>query len=92
MEQSSDSNRKTDPQAEALKTSLTKVPKNLKEAFTTDDSIGWKEAAELEMNTLTEMGVFDHGYTLDELIKAGCSKDPINISVVLTNKFNDGIQ
>ena len=42
------------------------------------------------MSTLTEMGVFDHGYTMDELIKAGCTKDPINISVVLTNKFNDG--
>jgi hypothetical protein len=85
------SKRKTDPQADALITSLTKVPKNLKDAFQTGESIGWKEAAELEMSTLTEMGVFDHGYTMDELIKAGCTKDPINISVVLTNKFNDGI-
>ena len=85
------SSRNPDPQAENLKTSLTKVPKNLKYAFTTADSIGWKEAAELKINTLTEMGVFDHECTLDELVKAGCMKDPINISVVLTNKFNNGI-
>ena len=84
------SKRKTDLQADALKTPLTKVPKNLEDAFQSGDSIGWKEAAELEMSTLTEMGVFDHGYTMDELIKAGHTKDPINISVVLTNKFNDG--
>ena len=46
------SKRKTDPQADALITSLTKVPKNLKDAFQTGDSIGWKEAVELEMSTL----------------------------------------
>ena len=85
------STRKTYPQADALITSLTQVPKNLKDAFQTGDSIGWKEAAELEMSTLTEMGVFDHGCTMDELIKAGCTNDPIHISVVLTNKFKDGI-
>ena len=65
------SNRKTGPQAETLKKPLTQVLKTLKDAFTTAESVGWKEAAELEMNTLTEMGVFDHGYTLDELMKAG---------------------
>ena len=31
------------------------LPKNLKQAFEGNEAIGWKEAADLELGTLTEM-------------------------------------
>lgn len=52
-------------------------PKTLKEVFCGDDKEGWKNVAAAEMNTLTEMGVFDHGYTMQELHEQGITKSPI---------------
>ena len=43
------------------------------------------------MDTLTEMGVLDHGYTLEEVHQVGIHKAPINMSVVLDNKYVDGV-
>ena len=49
------------------------------------------------MDTLTEMGLFDHGYTRQQLIDLHVkicdfkTKKPINLSVVLDHKYTDGI-
>lgn len=66
------------------------IPRSLKAALQGPDALGWKEAADLEYNTLTEMGVFDHGYTLQEVRELGITKDPIGISIALDNKYIDG--
>ena len=42
------------------------------------------------MNTLTEMGVIEHGYTLREPTDVGVQRDPINMSVAITNKYIAG--
>jgi len=70
---------------------LRKCPKNLQEALRGPDKDGWQEAAALEFDTLSKMGVFDHGYTLKEVKAVGIRKEPINISVALTNKYHDGV-
>lgn len=73
-----------------MATGMRACPKTLKQALAGPDKDGWKAAADLEMKTLTEMGVFDHGYTIEEVRKLGIKKDPINISVALDNKYVDG--
>ena len=75
----------------AVEQGMRACPKNLKEAFAGPDGPGWQAAAKLEFDTLTEMGVFDHNYTLKEVRKCGIKKDPINISVALDNKYQDGV-
>lgn len=70
---------------------LRKCPKTLEEAFAGPDAEGWRAAAALEFKTLTDMGVFDHGYTLEEVRALGIKKDPINMSIVLDNKYVDGV-
>ena len=64
-------------------------------AWRGDDRLEWIKAADLEMDTLTEMGVFDHGYTKQQLIDLTIcdfkTKKPINLSVVLDHKYTDGI-
>ena len=54
-----------------VKNTIKTLPKTLAQAWLGEDSAAWREAAELEFNTLTSMGVLDHNYTADELIKAG---------------------
>ena len=75
----------------AIVDALRTLPKTLKEAFTGPDATGWHEAADSEMATLTEMGTVDHGYTASELKDAGIQRDPITMSIVLTNKYVDGV-
>ena len=61
----------------AVSMGLKHCPKTLKEAFQGPDSEGWKAAAKAEMDTLTEMGVLDHGYTLEEVHQVGNhTRDP----------------
>jgi len=68
------------------------IPKTLKDAFQTEDAEGWAAAADLEFNTLTSMGVISHNHTLDELqCKFGIETSPINMRVVLDNKYKDGV-
>ena len=68
---------------EAVKT----CPQTLDEAFRGDDAPEWIAAADLEFDTLTEMGVIDHNYTYEQLVKLGLKFEPINMSVVLDNKL-----
>ena len=77
-------------QKKASEEGLRRVPKDLQEALQGEDREGWQKAADLEMATLTEMGVVDHGYTLAELREAGVTKTPIKMSVALDNKYIDG--
>lgn len=69
---------------------MRECPKTLTEVFRGPDADGWRKAADLEFNTLTEMGVFDHNCTLNEVHKFGISKAPINISIAIDNKYIDG--
>ena len=91
MEPTYSQNANVNTRVKTMQEDLISLPKNLKQAFESNESIGWKEAADLELGTLTEMGVFDHRYTRSELLAAGVTKEPINISVVLTNKYTDGV-
>ena len=79
----------------AIEAGMKQCPRNLDMAWRGDDALEWIKAADLEMDTLTEMGVFDHGYTRKQLIQLGiCDfkiKKPINLSVVLDQKYTDGI-
>ena len=50
-----------------IEMALRSPPKSLKAAFDQDDGAEWREAAQLEFDTLTKMGVVSHGYTMDEL-------------------------
>ena len=75
----------------AVTENLRTVPKTLKQAFEGPDAEGWREAADLEMDTLTNMGTVSHGYTLTELQNAGITKPPINMSVALTDKMVNGV-
>ena len=74
---------------------MKRCPKTLPMAWRSDDRLEWIKAADLEMDTLTEMGVFDHGYTRQQLIDLKIcdfkTKKPINLSVVLEYKYTDGI-
>ena len=66
---------------------LRALPRTLHEAMKGEDALGWKAAAELEFNTLTEMGVIDHNYSYDDLRDIGVNTTPIPMSVALTNKY-----
>ena len=71
----------------AVEQGMRTCPKTLDEAWRGDDAVEWLAAADLEFNTLTELGVVDHNYTLDQLQRAGMKTAPINMSVVLDNKY-----
>lgn len=81
----------------AIESGLKEAPKTLNRAWRGDDALEWVKASDLEMDTLTEMGVFDHGYTKQQLIDLNiCDKDfkvkkPINLSIVLDHKYTDGV-
>ena len=47
----------------AIESGMKECPRTLDRAWRGDDALEWVQAADLEMDTLTEMGVFDHGYT-----------------------------
>ena len=67
-------------------------PKNLQEAFKHPTRAeGWKKAALDEFQGLTDIGVFDHGYSWEGLRKAGINPDikpPIPLSIVLVHKYS----
>ena len=79
----------------AIESGLKACPKTIDRAWRSDDGEEWVTASDLEMDTLTEMGVFDHGYSERQLkeLKICDFKDtyPINISVALDNKYTDGV-
>ena len=70
-----------------VKNMVNTLPKTLAQAWVGEDAEAWREAAELEFNTLTSMGVLDHNYTLEELATAGVETQPIPMRVVLDNKY-----
>jgi hypothetical protein len=74
-----------------IEAGLKACPRNLREALQGEDSAEWQQAADLEFDTLTQMGVIDHGYTIDEVTAAGITKKPIKFSVALDNKYIDGV-
>ena len=86
--------RKT-KRTKAIEAGMKACPKTLDLAWRGDDALQWVKAADLEMDTLTEMGVFDHGYTKQQLIQEGIcdfiTKKPINLSVCLDHKYTDGV-
>ena len=79
----------------AIESGMKECPKTLERAWRGDDALEWVKAADLEMDTLTEMGVFDHGYSKQQLIDLGIcdfvTKKPINLSVCLDHKYTDGV-
>ena len=74
----------------AVEAGTQKTYRSLKDAFAGPEVEGWHGAAELEFMTLTEMGVFDHGYSMEQLIELGY-KDPINLIVQMDNKYINGV-
>ena len=67
-------------------------PKDLKEAFNHPTrGQEWRKSALTEFQGLTDMGVFDHDYTWEDLEKLNIDVNghspPINISVALTHKY-----
>jgi len=69
-------------------------PSNLTEAFAhpTRGEM-WRKAALTEFEGLTNMGVFDHDYSWDELGKVGIDtkiKPPLPLSVVCDHKYDKG--
>ena len=75
-----------------LEAGMKQCPKTLPMAWRGDDRLEWIKAADLEMDTLTETEVFDHGYTKQQLIDLKIKvKKPINLSVVLDHKYTDGV-
>ena len=65
----------------AVEHGLRSCPRTLDEAWRSEDSHEWVAAADLEFNTLTELGVIDHNYTLEQLQKAGMKTAPVHVSI-----------
>ena len=67
-------------------------PRNLKDAFGHPQRGElWRKAALEEFEGLTDMGVYDHDYSWDELAEVGIDlavKPPIPMSVALTHKYD----
>ena len=61
-------------------------PKTLREAFALPDGCEWRDAAQLEFDTLAKMGVIDHGFTRKELRCLGITREPMNTSIALKYK------
>ena len=61
-------------------------PKTLNEAFSLPDGDEWRDAAKLEFDTLSNMGVIAHGYTRKELHKLGVYRTPMHTSMALKYK------
>ena len=72
-----------------VKNTIETLPKTLAQAWVGEDADAWREAAELEFNTLTNMGVRDHNHSAEDLVNAGVETSPIPMRVVLDNK-DDG--
>ena len=70
-----------------VKDTIKNLPKTLAQAWVGEDADAWREAAELEFNTLTNMGVLDHNYSAKHLLQAGVETTPIPMRVVLDNKY-----
>ena len=70
-----------------VKNTVKNLPKTLAQAWVGEDADAWREAAELEFNTLTNMGVLDHNYSAEDLLQAGVETTPIHMRVVLDNKY-----
>ena len=70
-----------------VKDTVKNLPKTLAQAWVGEDADAWREAAELEFNTLTNMGVLDHNYSAEDLLQAGVETTPIPMRVVLDNKY-----
>ena len=61
-------------------------PKTLREAFALPDGPEWRDAAHLEFDTLTKMGVIAHGFTHNDLKKMGITRAPMHTSMALKYK------
>ena len=70
-----------------VKNTVKNLPKTLAQSWVGEDADAWREAAELEFNTLTNMGVLDHNYSAEDLLQAGVETTPIPMRVVLDNKY-----
>ena len=64
------------------------APKNTFAAIYGDYSDEWVESLTAEFERLRDMGVFELGYTLDQLREKGINSKPVPIVTVLTHKFN----
>jgi hypothetical protein len=84
--------RKESSRGKAVGSGEEAPPKSLREAFNHPErGEEWRKAALKEFDGLTDMGVFDHDYSWDDLRKVGINPDdkpPIPLSVCLTHKFD----
>ena len=64
-------------------------PKNVMEALDSSSGVEWAKALGNEFFGLVEMGVFDLGYTKQQLIDQGITSSPVPLTTVLNNKYGE---
>lgn len=79
--------RRTNRESEGGKQPPISISKALRDENRTE-AYKWLISINKEWNGLTEMGVLDHGYTRQELLKMGITSNPIPFSICFTYKYD----